>query len=100
MSNLAEQMLARTNTIEDKDKLDILFNSLVLPSIEFAANEKRREVSFNSFIRRQADGEVQKIFPKVRSLQNLIETKMKPYLQEKGFKVALQSPSYYVYIRW
>jgi hypothetical protein len=34
------------------------------------------------------------------NLQSIVQTGMKPYLEEKGFKVILCSPSYFVYVRW
>jgi hypothetical protein len=40
------------------------------------------------------------IMGKNSNLQWLVEHEMKPYIEEKGFKVAICSPNYYVYIRW
>jgi len=102
MKNLAEKMKNVSNTITNKDKLDTLFNALVFPLIEKTAEKKQTEVSFNSFGSGQSkeDKEVQKVFPKIRHLQDLIGGEMKPYLIKKGFKVITCSPAYYTYIRW
>ena len=84
----------------DRQQLDVIFNSLVLPKIKKEAENKGREVSFNTFTLGREDVEVKKIFPKEHSLQSLVGGLMKPYLTEKGFKVILCSPPYYTYIRW
>ena len=97
--NLAEQMLAKTKQVEDRDKLDIIFNKYVLPRIEKVVENKGREVSFSSFSRNKEDEEV-KLITGIYNLQTLVGTKMKPYLQELGFKVVITDPAYYTYIRW
>lgn len=99
--NLAQQMLARTKEVLNRDKLDIIFNEFVLPKIERKVEKKEREVSFNSFSSpSQEDRKVMDLFPRVDTLQELIETEMKPYLEELGFEVIVCSPKYYVYIRF
>lgn len=98
--NLAEQMLARTKIVQNREKLDIIFEKYVLPRIEKAANAKRKEVEFTSSSVNEEDMEVQKQFPHIHYLQTLIETDMKPYLEEKGFSIITSSPSYYVKITW
>lgn len=100
--NLAEKMLAITREVNNREKLDILFNELVLPQITREANNKKRETSFSSFGTGQSneDKRVQSLFPKVRRLQDIVGGEMKPYLEELGFRVILCSPAYYTYIRW
>ena len=99
--NLAEQMRATSTTVTNKDKLDIIFNELVLPQIERRAKDKQFEVSFSSFgLPSREDARVKQIFPEVRSLQELVGGEMKPYLVDLGFKVIVCSPAYYTYIRW
>lgn len=98
--NLAEQMLAKTKEVTNREKIELLFNELVLPVIERAANNKQREASFSSFSSSKEDRRVKEVYPARYSLQNLIETDMKPYIEEQGFKVVICSPNYYVYIRW
>lgn len=100
MKNLAEQMRGITKEVEDRDKLDILFEELVYPKILRAAKRKQTEASFDSFFSSKEDARVKEVLPKVGRLQDLIGTKMKPYLEEKGFKVILCSPAYYTYVRW
>ena len=99
--NLAEQMLERTKQVdtEDREKLDTVFNKYVLPVIERVVKNKGTEASFDSFSRDKVDFEVDAILG-TYTLQNTINTKMKPYLEEKGFKVVMTSPNYYTYIRW
>ena len=100
--NLAEQMAQVATTITNKDKLDIVFNNLVLPKIQSASEKKKREISFNSFGTGETsdDTEMRKQFPAVENLQALIGGEMKPYLIEKGFKLITCQPAYYTYIKW
>ena len=100
MKNLAQEMLVITNKVDNRQQLDVIFNSLVLPKIKRQAEKKGNEVSFSTFTSNKVDAEVKKVFPKERSLQGLVGGLMKPYLEEKGFRVILCSPSYYTYIRW
>ena len=100
MKTLAEEMLEITNKVENREQLDIIFNSLVLPKIKKAAERKKREVSFSTFNSNREDAEVKKIFPKENSLQGLVGGLMKPYLEEKGFKIVICNPAYYTYVRW
>jgi hypothetical protein len=100
MKTLAQQMLEITNKVDNRQQLDLIFNSLVLPKIKREAESKGNEVSFSTFNSNKEDAEVKKIFSKENSLQNLVGGLMKPYLEEKGFKVIICSPSYYTYIRW
>lgn len=100
--NLAEQMVVITKKVENREELDILFNELVLPQITRCAEKKRRECSFSSFGSGQSkeDKRVEEVLPKFSHLQDLVGGAMKPYLEEKGFKVIVCSPSYYTYVRW
>lgn len=99
--NLAQQMLERTKEVNNREKLDIIFNEIVLPQIERTADNKGREVSFSSFSSpNKADRRVNELFPTIYTLKSLIETEMKPYIEELGFKVVRCNPSYYVSIRW
>jgi len=93
-------MRAKSKEVTNKDKLDILFKELVLPHIERKAEQKKLEVSFDSFCRGNEDDRVKQFFPKVYSLQDLIGGEMKPYLEDMGFVVITTQPSYYTYIRW
>lgn len=99
--NLAEKMLAKSRQINNREKLDAIFNEFVLPQIEKVAENKGRQLEYSDFnIYNAVDSKVRDLFPKISSIKNLVETEMKPYLEELGFKVVLCSPSYFVYIRW
>ena len=98
--NLADEMRQISQSVTEREKLDILFEKLVLPRIKATAEKKENEVSFSTFNSTDVDKEVKKIMPKQYSLQDLVGGLMKPYLEEKGFKVILCEPSYYTYIRW
>lgn len=101
--NLAEQLAKKTQTVneENRKNLDLVFEKYVMPRIQFNVDKKQREAAFNSFQSPdEADKYVKSLFPNIGRLQTLIETEMKPYLIEKGFKVGICSPNYYVYIRW
>ena len=85
----------------DKPKFDRVYNEVIYPRMVRAAeNFKRNEISIGSYISDDNRNKVVKELFGTGSLQNLVETKMKPYLEEKGFKVIICSPNYYVYIRW
>jgi hypothetical protein len=85
----------------DRPKFDRVYNEVLYPRmLRVAENLKQNELSIGSY---QNDDTHNKVVTELfgsGNLQNLVETKMKPYLEEKGFKVAICSPSYYVYIRW
>lgn len=98
--NLAEKMLAKTKEVDDRDIMTEIFDEFILPSIERAASNKQRHISFDTFGGPSStDRRIQELCG-THSLKNLIETKMKPYLEEQGFRVITTSPSYWVYIRW
>jgi hypothetical protein len=68
--------------------------------VKVSQNLKKSELSIGSYTSDDTHNKVVKELFGDSDLQRLVETKMKPYLEEKGFKVILCSPSYYVYIRW
>jgi hypothetical protein len=103
--NDIEKLLALTKEVkpEDVKKLDRVYNEILYPKIENAASKfKARELRINDnchdnpmyFKLAEIMGD------KNANLQSLIETKMKPYLEEKGFRIGICSPRYFVYIRW
>ena len=85
----------------DRPKFDRVYNEVIYPRmVNVAQKLKKSELSIGSY---QNDDTHNKVVGELFSssnLQTLVETKMKPYLEEKGFKVVICSPSYYVYIRW
>lgn len=86
----------------DRPKLDIVYNEVLYPRmVRCAEILKKNELSIGSYTNNDTHNKiVAEQFGGNGNLQNLVETKMKPYLEEKGFKVVICSPSYYVYIRW
>ncbi len=88
-------------TDTDREKFDRVYNEVLYPRmVNVAQKLKTNELSIGSY---QSDDKYNPIVKELfgdSDLQRLVETKMKPYLEEKGFKVVLCSPSYYVYIRW
>ena len=85
----------------DRKKFDRVYNEVLYPRMVRMAEEfKKNELSIGSYQNHDAHNEVVKELFGSGNLQDLVETKMKPYLEEKGFKVAIFSPNYYVYIRW
>jgi hypothetical protein len=86
---------------DDRPKFDKVYNEVLYPRmVNMAEKWKKNELSIGSFQNEDTHNKVVGELFSNRSLQNLVETKMKPYLEEKGFKVVVCSPSYYVYIRW
>jgi hypothetical protein len=86
----------------DRPKFDRVYNEVLYPRMEqVAKNSKGNEISIGSYTLEHTNNKVVKEeFGGNGNLQNLVETKMKPYLEEKGFKVVICSPNYYVYITW
>lgn len=104
MNDIAKlRSLVNEVTDTDREKFDRVYNEVLYPRMVNAAQKwKTNELSIGSY---QSEDKynpiVKELFGERESdLQRLVETKMKPYLEEKGFKVVLCSPSYYVYIRW
>jgi hypothetical protein len=85
----------------DRPKFDRVYNKVIYPRmVNVAEKWKKNELSIGSYQNQDTHNEVVKQLFSDSNLQRLVETKMKPYLEEKGFKVAICSPNYYVYIRW
>jgi hypothetical protein len=86
----------------DRPKFDRVYNEVLYPRmVRVAENLKKTELSIGSYTSDDTHNKiVAEEFGGNGNLQNLVETKMKPYLEEKGFKIGICSPNYYVYIRW
>ena len=101
--NDIEKLRSLVSEITDTDraKFDKVYNEVLYPRmVNVAEKLKKNELSIGSYTSDDTHNKVVKELFGSGNLQNLVETKMKPYLEEKGFKVILCSPSYYVYIRW
>ena len=85
----------------DRPKFDRVYNEVLYPRmVNMAEKCKKNELSIGSYQNEDTHNNVVGALFESSNLQRLVETKMKPYLEEKGFEVAICSPSYYVYIRW
>ena len=90
--------------VSEKDKkiFDRVYKEILYPKMERAAKEFKEnyiQITDNChdnpmFFR------LKEITNSNKSLQDLIETSMKPYLEEKGFIVAMCSPKYHVKVKW
>ena len=102
MNDIAKlKSLVTEITDTDRPKFDRVYNEVIYPRMVRMAKEfKKNEISIGSYTNEETHNKVVKELFDTGNLQNLVETKMKPYLEEKGVKVAICSPNYYVYIRW
>ncbi len=99
------QDLAKISTsITDREKLERVFNEVLVPAMKLKAKRKLRELEIRgNRIPRISEREIIEQLNTIGikgSLQTLVEEAMKPLLREKGFTVATYSPSYLVAIRW
>ena len=100
--DLLKELSNKVSENVDLSKLDRVYNELLFPMFkriadvqksnraDISENENRRDVYY--LMKELFDGNI--------TLQRLIETQMKPYLEEKGYKVEIWSPSYSVKIYW
>jgi len=102
MNDIAKlKSLVSEITDTDRPKFDRVYNEVLYPRmVNVAQNSKKCELSIGSYLNDDTRNKVVGELFNDSNLQTLVETKMKPYLEEKGFKVAICSPNYYVYIRW
>jgi hypothetical protein len=85
----------------DRPKFDRVYDEVLFPRmVRIAENLKRNELSIGSFQNEDTNNRLVTELFDSGNLQRLVETKMRPYLEEKGFEIVTCSPSYYVYIRW
>lgn len=93
-----------TTTSEDfdKNKLDRVFNEILLPEFEnYAKKFKSRKIRLTDNLSCNKTYSLMKeLFNNEYTVQSLIETEMRPYLEEKGFKVHIWSPRYSVEVSW
>jgi len=88
--------------VNDREKLDKVYKELLYPKMEVAASKgKKNEINIaNNCNDHKVYDFMRNVFGEGETLQHLIETTMKPYLEEKGFKVVIWSPNYSVDVRW
>lgn len=92
------------NTSSDFDvkKLDKVFNEVLLPKFKsYAKKFKDNKIRLTDNLYDQQNVALMKeLFNGKYTVQSLVETEMKPYLEEKGFTVIRWSPSYSVEVAW
>ena len=88
--------------VSERDKLDIVYNEILFPRLKNSAlNFKSKELKiYENCHDTQMGIRLKHIMGRSINLQSLIETQMKPYLEEKGYSVGIVSPKYFVYVRW
>lgn len=102
MNNIEKlKSLVSEITETDRPKFDKVYNEVIFPRmVNIAEKWKKSELSIGSYQNEDTKNKIVGELFDSSNLQSLVETKMKPYLEEKGFKVVIYSPNYYVVIRW
>ena len=100
----AKDFLKISESITNRESLEILYNQMLVPAMMLQAECKKKfiEITFD-----QLPGTISEDNAKERTalgfnkhLQRLVEEDMRPLLEEKGFKIITCSPSYFVKISW
>jgi hypothetical protein len=94
--------LSATVVDADREKFDRVYNEILFPMMKDRAERLKKNelvISDNNNNPPMAR-QLVAIMGERSNLQSIVQTGMKPYLEEKGFKVILCSPSYFVYVRW
>ena len=87
--------------ITDINKLDKVYNTILVPRFKRAAEDKQSKVRItDNMSSREVHELMLKLFDGNKTIQSLIETTMRPYLEDKGFKVITWSPAYSVEVAW
>jgi hypothetical protein len=86
----------------DISKLDKVYNDILVPKFKAYANnfKKNRIRITDDCYCAKTRSYMTDLFDGKFKLQSLIETEMKSYLEAKGFKVHIWSPSYSVEVSW
>ena len=93
----AQDLKEITNTITNTEKLDVVYNEILLPMLKFQAERKQSELSIGDNQNHQSSDKLEKLGFK-GNLQYLCRQEMLPYLFSKGFTVS-HSP-YSTRIKW
>lgn len=87
--------------IKEPKKLDKVYKEIILPRLKRVAENKGKELQIMDNCHDNPMGfKLEEIMGRRITLQTLVETQMKPYLEQKGYKIGICSPRYFVYIRW
>lgn len=97
-----QNLSSKTSSDFDVKKLDRVFNEVLLPKFKWYAKEfKENRIRLTDNLHDHKNVVLMKeLFDGKYTIQRLIETEMKPYLNEKGFTVIKWSPSYSVEVAW
>jgi hypothetical protein len=97
------QELSTTTSKEiDTKKLDRVFNEVLMPKFRWYAKKfKQNTIRLTDNLYDHKNVLLmEELFGGKYTIQSLVETEMKPYLINKGFKVILWSPRYSVEVSW
>ncbi len=86
----------------DVKKLDRVFDTVLLPTLKARAvklKSNKIRLTDNLYCPK-AKRLMKELFNDKFTIQSLIETEMKSYLEDKGFKVITWSPKYSVEVAW
>jgi|GEM_PF-6427581 len=105
MKDIIQELQELSSTVSkdiDIKKLDRVFNEVLLPEFKsYAKKLKKNKIRLTDNLSRNNNYELMReLFNNKFTIQTLVETEMKPYLEEKGFRVILWSPSYSVEVSW
>ena len=93
----AQDLKEITKTITNTEKLDVVYNEILLPMLKLQAERKQSELSIGDNQNHQSRDKLEKLGFK-GNLQYLCRQEMLPYLISKGFTVSY-SP-YSTRIKW
>ena len=96
------ELSSKTSDDIDNNKLDKVFYEVLLPKFKRRAKEsKENSIDLKDNLHDNNNFLLMKgLFNNKYTIQSLVETEMKPYLNEKGFKVTRFSPNYFVEVSW
>ena len=86
--------------ITNAEKLEVVYNDILVPMLKRSAENKRQYLEIRDNQHRNDIRVKLKELGFNKNLQSLVETEMKPFLNQKGFKLVTYSPSYLVKITW
>ena len=100
--NELQGLSSATSKDIDIKKLDRVFNEVLLPKFKrYAKKFKENKIRLtDNLYDNNNEVLMEKLFNGKYTIQSLIETEMKPYLINKGFKVIKWSPNYSVEVAW
>lgn len=97
-----QELSSTTSNDIDINKLDRVFTEVLLPKFKLYAKKfKHNKIRLTDNLHDHNNVLLMKeLFNGKYTIQSLIETEMKPYLEDKGFTVIRWSPGYSVEVAW